>query len=86
MYKKLTILGLSALILGGCAITNPFVGNQAAQDALPTSSSIPEATVTTFPDAALQAMPSTSTANDPASLEKDINNTQIAPEDFSNIK
>lgn len=92
MFKKFALIGLGAIILGGCALTSSLSQNNAAVDTQPettvtaTSTPVPTASVTTSPDAQLQAMPSTTTANDPASLEKDINNTQIAPEDFNNIK
>lgn len=90
MLKKLALIGLGATILGGCALTSSLSQNNAAVDTQPgsvvTATSTPVPTPTTSPDAALQAMPSTTTANDTTSLEKDINNTQIAPEDFSNIK
>ena len=90
MLKKIAIITLSAFALGGCTVPSFFTGSNAAidtqQNALTSPSPVPAATITTSPDAELQAMPSTSTSNDPKSLEKDINNTQILPEDFSNIK
>jgi hypothetical protein len=92
MFKKIALISLGSVLLGGCSLPSFLSQNNAAVDTQPgstvttTSTPVPTASVTTSPDAALQAMPSTSTTNDAASLEKDINNTQITPEDFSNIK
>jgi hypothetical protein len=86
MIKKLAILALSSLVLGGCTLTNIFSPNQAAQDAQsePVATSTPAPVAS--PDTTLDAIPSTSTSSDETSLETDINNTKILDEDFSDLK
>lgn len=88
MFKKLAILSLSTVILGGCSLQTMVKTNDAAKDSQSPAPAMtkPEATVTTSPDAALlQANPSTSPANDDKSLETDINNTNVVKEDFSDL-
>ena len=80
MLKKLAILTCSTILLGGCSLQNIMNLGNAAKD-----TQSPEATVTTSPDAQLQAMPSTAPSNDDKSLETDINNTTILDEDFSDL-
>ena len=94
MLKKIALITLASLALGGCTLTNFLSTNKAATDA---SNTPPTATMTPVPmqpgsvspsptaDPALEAMPSTSTSNDTQSLEQDIGNTKILNEDFSNL-
>lgn len=84
MYKKLLIVGLSAILLGGCTLTDVFKNNQAAEDSKPISSMTPSPSPSAI-DTELQAVPSTSTSSDVDSLETDINNTTILKEDFSDL-
>lgn len=87
MYGKIAIVGVSALLLGGCTLTDVFKTNTAVNDV---ASPMPVATTTPAPspseDPQLKAMPSTTSASDDKSLETDINNTTILKEDFSNVK
>jgi hypothetical protein len=83
MFKKMLILGLSTVILGGCTMTNMFNSNNAAQDSKMEATESPAPSAT--PDADLEAMPSTSSSSDDKSLETDINNTTILNEDFSDL-
>ncbi len=86
MYKKIAIIGISALLLGGCTLTDLFKTNTAVNDV---ASPMPAATTTPAPspseDPELKAIPSTTPANDDKSLETDINSTTILKEDFSNL-
>jgi PBP1b-binding outer membrane lipoprotein LpoB len=85
MIKKITILIVSALLLGGCTLSDIFKPNQAVSD----QKSELSATQTPLPvssvDPNLEAMPSTSTSTDTASLEIDIESTKILEEDFSDL-
>ena len=80
-------MGISAILLGGCTLTDLFKTNTAVNDV---ASPIPFATTTPAPspseDPELDAMPSTTSTSDDKSLETDINNTVILKEDFSNIQ
>ena len=87
MIKKIAILALSTLLLGGCTLLDTFKISDAAKDEKPGS---PIATTTpaptSSPDTNLEAMPSTSDATDLTSLETDINSTLILEEDFSDLE
>ncbi len=98
MLKKLAIIGLSALVLGGCTlqgVKNSLMGTGSAATDTQTGANMttstsptttPAPTSATTPDAALQqANPSTSPQNDDKSLETDVNNTNVVKEDFSNL-
>ncbi len=80
MLKKLALLTLTTVFLGGCSFQNILNTGNAAKD-----TQSPAPTVTTSPDAQLQAMPSPAKNNDEKSLESDINNTTILDEDFSDL-
>lgn len=86
MLKKIAFIGVSALLLGGCTLTDIFKTNNAAKDSksLVVATSTPAPT--SSPDTNLDAIPSTSTSTDVSSLETDINNTKILDEDFSDLK
>lgn len=82
MIKKLTIVTLAALLLGGCSLDwQALMGNKAATDVQEDSN-----TMIKESDAELKAMPSPATSNDESSLETDINSTTILEEDFSDLE
>ncbi|MEI8232129.1 MAG: hypothetical protein WCG44_00115 [bacterium] len=84
MIKKIAIIAVSALLLGGCTLTDVFKTSDAAKDQKPvvaTSTPAP----TTSADISLEAIPAPATATDVDSLEKDINNTKVLEEDFSDL-
>jgi hypothetical protein len=85
MLKKLAIISVSALLLGGCTLGDVFKTGDAARDeksmAVATSTPAPAK-----PDQELEVIPSVSTSTDTSSLEADINNTKVLEEDFSDIE
>ena len=81
MFKKIAIITLSAVLLGGCTLTDFLKPGDAAKDAKSDSVMTPSPT----PDAVIESMPSTSTSDDTSSLETDINSTAILDEDFSDL-
>lgn len=83
MLKKLALITISSLLLGGCTLLDSLRQSDAAQDVKPAI----VATPTPLPssDSALQAMPSTAPGTDVTSLETDINSTVILDEDFSDL-
>jgi len=88
MIKKLALIALSAVLLGGCTLSTALKTDNAATDAQPTPT--PATTMATptpmaSQDTSLEAMPSTSTSTDVDSLESDINNTKVLDEDFSDL-
>lgn len=86
MIKKIAIIATSAILLGGCTLGDMLKTNNAASDVKsdsPIVTSTP--TPTTSPDVSLEAIPSTSNSTEVTSLEKDINNTKILDEDFSDL-
>ena len=80
MLKKMILVTLSALLLGGCTLGDVFRGDSAAKDEVIAPQSSPDA-----PDPALTTMPATSESTDTDSLELDINSTTIIEEDFSDL-
>ncbi len=80
MIKKIMLVFVTALLLGGCTLSDVLRPNQAAKDEA-TASTLPSPT----PDQSLEAMPATSDSSDTASLEADINNTTILEEDFTDL-
>lgn len=86
MIKKLAILGISAILLGGCTFTDVFKTDNAAQDEKPAVVATSTPAPTPTPDTQLQAIPSPLSGTDDASLETDINNTVILDEDFSDLE
>lgn len=83
MIKKIALITLSSLLLGGCTLGNYLKPNEAATDA----KNIPVATATPVPtsDQSLDSVPATSSETDDTSLETDLNNTAILDEDFSDL-
>ncbi len=81
MFKKLAIITLSSVLLGGCTLTDFLKPGDAAKDAKSESIMTPSPT----PDTVIESMSSTSTSDDTASLETDINSTTILDEDFSDL-
>lgn len=86
MYKKLAILTLSAILLGGCTLSSALKTSTAMTDSKlssPTPTPTPRALEDSDP--VLSSVPPVSTSSDDKSLETDIGNTQILDEDFSNL-
>ncbi len=90
MIKKLAVITLSALVLGGCTLTDNLKQDDAAKDMVkedvsvtssPSTSMMPQATA----DPSLDSLPKTSSSTDVDSLEADINNTKVLDEDFSDL-
>lgn len=86
MIKKLTIVTLASLLLGGCTLTEVFKPSEAVKDSQPEVVATATPTPMASPDPNLDAIPKTSTSSDEKSLETDINNTVILDEDFSDLK
>lgn len=84
MFKKLTIISLSAALLGGCTLLDVFKPSDAAKDINKEVVATPTPT-STSPDPNLEAIPSPKAENDVTSLEADINATVILDEDFSDL-
>lgn len=80
MFKKMILVTLFALLLGGCTLGDVFRDDRAAKD-----EKIVSQTPSETPDPALTSMPATSESTDPDSLELDINRTTIIEEDFSDL-
>lgn len=84
MFKKLTLISLSALLLGGCTLLDVFKPSDAAKDI--NKEVVASSTPTPAPpDPNLEAIPSPKAENDVTSLETDINSTVILDEDFSDL-
>ncbi len=81
MLKKIVTITLSAALLGGCTLGDLLKPGDAAKDARSDVVASPSPT----PDTSLDAMPTTSSGSDDASLETDINSTTILDEDFSDL-
>lgn len=88
MLKKITILAISGLMLGGCTLTDVFKVNNAANDTQtsPVATTTPNPSPTATNDPELKTIPSPGSGNDEKSLESDINNSVILNEDYSNIQ
>jgi hypothetical protein len=81
MLKKLAIIGLTSMVLGGCTLTDSLKsGSAVSTKSLETQESKP-----VVDDKELEIIPSTSKSTDSSSLETDIENTKILEEDFSNL-
>ena len=85
MSQKLALVTVLAVLLGGCSLTLPGMGNQAASDSAPSPVAQGNVSESATPDTKLEAIPSPGTGTDTTSLEKDLNDTQILDEDFSNL-
>lgn len=87
MFKKIAIVTLASLALGGCSLNDYLPTNQAVTDekkeVVATSTPAPSALQ---PDQGIDSMKPTSSSTDVTSLETDINNTVILEEDFSDLK
>lgn len=84
MSKKLLLVLLASVFLGGCSLNlRALMGEEAATDtqeeASPDAENVPA-------DSALQAIPSPGTGTDTASLERDLDATVILDEDFSDLE
>lgn len=82
MFKKLTLISLSALLLGGCTLLDVFKPSDAAKDI---NKEVVASSTPAPPDPNLEAIPSPKAENDVTSLETDINSTVILDEDFSDL-
>jgi hypothetical protein len=87
MLKKIAIVALASLALGGCSLKDMFKNNSAVtdenQNAVASSTPIPDYTES---DEDLGKMKKTSSSTETTSLESDINSTVILEEDFSDLK
>lgn len=81
MIKKIIIISLSTVLLGGCTLSDVFNTDNAAKDTKSESAMTPSPT----PDTFIESMPATSTSDDLTSLETDISTTTILDEDFSDL-
>lgn len=83
MLKKVMIVTLASLVLGGCSLDLKTLMGEGAvsdqQEAVATATPGPTA------DPELQAQPSPGTGTDEKTLETDVNNTTILEEDFSDL-
>ncbi len=86
MLKKIAVVALASLALGGCSLKDMLKTNSAVMDekneVVATSTPAP-----TYmePDKDLDSMKQTSSSTDATSLETDINGTTILQEDFSDL-
>lgn len=83
--NKLILVLVAALVLGGCTL-GAGMTKQSAQDSSAPMSPSPTVQASMLPDAELEAMTKTSTETDVASIEKDLNETSILEEDFSDLE
>ncbi|MFH1244153.1 MAG: hypothetical protein V1487_01055 [bacterium] len=83
MINKILLVGMAGVVLGGCNLVT-LTGKEAATDEQPKIEVA--ASVAPQTDAELETIPSPATDNDVESLEKDINDTQILDEDFSDLE
>lgn len=86
MFKKIAIITLASLALGGCSLKDMLKTNTAVMDekkeVVATSTPVPTAIPS---DKDLDSMKQTSSSTDVTSLETDIKGTTILPEDFSDL-
>lgn len=87
MLKKIAVIALASLALGGCSLkdmlkTNSAVMDEKKEEVVATSTPAP-----TYmePDKDLDSMKQNSSSTDVTSLETDINGTTILQEDFSDL-
>ncbi len=86
MYKKLAIITVSALFLGGCTLTDVFKSGEAAKDENLKMEAIASTAPESSPDTSLETIPYTSTSSDVNSIEADVDSTVILEEDFSDLE
>jgi len=87
MFKKIAIVALTSLVLGGCTLNDMLKPGSAVSDEKKESmvaTSTPAPT-TMESDKELSSMKQNSTSTDVTSLEADINGTTILQEDFSDL-
>ncbi|MBP9670543.1 hypothetical protein KBD75_04040 [Candidatus Woesebacteria bacterium] len=87
MLKKIAVVALASLALGGCSLkdmlkTNSAVMDEKQESVVATSTPAPTYMV---PDKDLDSMKQNSSSTDVTSLETDINGTTILQEDFSDL-
>jgi hypothetical protein len=84
MFKKITMIALTSLILGGCSLNlKTLMGEGAVSDEQQESLATTTPAPTTDPE--LSTVPSPGTGTDDASIETDIESTTILDEDFSDL-
>jgi hypothetical protein len=84
MVKKILVVSLAALALGGCSLDlKTLMGEGAVSDEQQVTATTTPAPAT---DTSLEAMPSPGTGSDDATLETDVNSTTILEEDFSDLE
>jgi len=86
MFKKIAIITLASLALGGCSLKDVLKTNSAVTDENKqvVATTTPAPTVMTS-DKDLDIMKQNSSSTDPVSLETDINGTNILEENFSDL-
>jgi PBP1b-binding outer membrane lipoprotein LpoB len=85
MLKKIAILVSSALLLGGCTLTDSLKSGNAAKDQKSEVVATTTPSPTVSPDTSLESMPPVSNSTEVTSLEADINGSVILDEDFSDL-
>ncbi len=82
MFKKLALILLSAVLLGGCTLGSLLKTDDAAKDTKP-NTLMPSPVSSSDPG--LDAVPTPGSNNDISTLETDIKNTIILDEDFTDL-
>lgn len=87
MLKKIAVVTLASLALGGCNLKDIFKTNSAVMDEKKETVVATSTPAPTYmePDKDLDSMKQTSSSTDATSLETDINGTTILQEDFSDL-
>jgi hypothetical protein len=86
MLKKIALITLASLALGGCSLKDMLKTDTAVTDENQETVMM-ESPVPTYmePDEDLDGMKQTSSSTEVTSLESDVNNTVILEEDFSDL-
>lgn len=87
MLKKIAVITLASLALGGCSLKDMLSQGNAVMDENKQESVATSTPAPTYmePDEELESMKQNSSSNDITSLEADINSTTILQEDFSDL-
>lgn len=87
MFKKIAIITIASLTLGGCSLKDMLNTNKAVMDENQESVATIATPEPTYmePDTELDSMKQNSSSTDVTSLETDINATTILQEDFSDL-
>lgn len=81
MSQKLLIVVISALVLGGCSLTDGWQKEAARDEQLPVQSELSQTE-----DPKLQAVPSVDNDNSLEGIEEDMANTEFYDEDYSDLE